>query len=296
MALFQLNADRLDQIDTTSLVQEGIREADDLQRILRKQIEVVSPGTLIISEEFCQWDDSLRRIDLLGLDQEANLVVIELKRTQDGGHMELQALRYAAMVSTMTFERAVEVYGELIRSNGTEEDPKERILGFLGWDNPNEEEFAREVRIVLVSQGFQKEITTTVMWLNDRGLDIQCVRLGAYRHEGKILLDVQQVIPLPETADYQIKIREKHRQAQTEAGPSLNWRALNRKKLYSTVTENPRRPDTHGSIALQAIMENPGILYDDWVQLYRATRPQDKGHPYRHLQWDYSRGRVRIED
>jgi len=33
-------------------------------------------------------------------------VVIELKRTNDGGHMELQAIRYASMVSAMTFERA----------------------------------------------------------------------------------------------------------------------------------------------------------------------------------------------
>ena len=88
MALYHLNTDSLHRIEDTTLVQEGIREADDLQRILRKQIDVVSPGTLIIAEEFCQWDDSLRRIDLLGLDQGASLVVIELKRTQDGGHME----------------------------------------------------------------------------------------------------------------------------------------------------------------------------------------------------------------
>lgn len=29
----------------------------------------------------------------------ANLVIIELKCTQDGGHMELHAIRYAAMVA-----------------------------------------------------------------------------------------------------------------------------------------------------------------------------------------------------
>ena len=80
----------------------GFSERNDLQRLLRDRIEILSPDTLVIAEEFSHWDDSKRRIDLLGVDRDAKLVVIELKRTEDGGHMELQALRYAAMVSTMT--------------------------------------------------------------------------------------------------------------------------------------------------------------------------------------------------
>jgi hypothetical protein len=32
---------------------------------------------------------------------------MELKRTEDGGHMELQVIRYAAMVSKMTFDKVV---------------------------------------------------------------------------------------------------------------------------------------------------------------------------------------------
>jgi len=67
---------------------------------------------MVVAEEFGEWTDGQRRIDLLGIDKEANLVVIELKRTIDGGHMDLQALRYAAMVSTMTFARLVEIYTE----------------------------------------------------------------------------------------------------------------------------------------------------------------------------------------
>ena len=45
------------------------------------------------------------RIDLLCLSRDAGLVVVEIKRTQDGGHMELQAIRYAAMVSSMTLDQ-----------------------------------------------------------------------------------------------------------------------------------------------------------------------------------------------
>lgn len=48
---------------------------------------------------------------------------------------------------------------------------------------------------------FSKEITTSVLWLNDQGLDIRCVRLKPYRdNDGNVLIDVQQLIPLPEAA------------------------------------------------------------------------------------------------
>lgn len=68
-------------------------ERADIQRLLKRQIEIISPDTLVSAEEFSDWEDSKRRIDLLGIDTDANLVVIELKRTDDGGHMELQAVR-----------------------------------------------------------------------------------------------------------------------------------------------------------------------------------------------------------
>src|SRR5215210_5423722 len=118
MALYEVTSDNLTKISQTTFDQAGLRERTDLQRLLKRQIDVVLPDTLVIAEEFGEWEDSKRRIDLLGLDKDANLVVIELKRTEDGGHMELQAIRYAAMVSTMTFRRVAEVHGRYLASRG----------------------------------------------------------------------------------------------------------------------------------------------------------------------------------
>jgi RecB family endonuclease NucS len=103
---------------------------------------------MVVAEEFCDWDDSRRRIDLLALDKSANLVVVELKRSEDGGHMDLQAIRYAAMVSTMTFEQAVAAHAGYLTAIRRQEDARASILDFLGWDEPNEEAFAPAVRIV----------------------------------------------------------------------------------------------------------------------------------------------------
>ena len=47
------------------------------------------------------------------------------------------------------------------------------------------------------------------MWLNERSLDIRCVRLKPYKDGERALLDVQTVIPLPEAEAYQIQVRDK---------------------------------------------------------------------------------------
>src|SRR5690349_8486120 len=104
MPLFAIDGEKMIKQMPAAFGDLKILERDDLQRLLRQQPEVLGEDLKIISEEFGNWEDSKRRIDLLALDRSARLVVIEIKRTTDGGHMELQAIRYAAMVSAMRFE------------------------------------------------------------------------------------------------------------------------------------------------------------------------------------------------
>lgn len=209
MPIYRIDNKRVIPIERTTFAQLGMRERDDLQALLKSQIDVISPDTLIVAEEFGEWEGSWRRIDLLGIDKDANLVVIELKRTEDGGHMELQAIRYAAMISTLTFDKMVTQYERYLSDNGIGQEAKNSLLEFLGWDEPDEEQFGQEVRIILASADFSKELTTAVMWLNDFGLDIRCVRMDLYTHNGEMFLDIQTVIPIPEVANYQVQIREK---------------------------------------------------------------------------------------
>lgn len=215
MAIYRIIDDKLAPIKQTAFALEGLREREDLQQLLKERIDVISPDTLVLSEEFGGWQDSRRRIDLLGIDKDANLVVIELKRNEDGGHMDLQSIRYAAMASTLTFRKAVDIFASYLNKNGKDDDPQTTILEFLELDEPNEESFGQDVRIVLASAEFSKEITTSVIWLNDHGLDIRCIRLKPYRDGDYLLLDVQQIIPLPEAAEYQIQLRDKARQERT---------------------------------------------------------------------------------
>ena len=211
MAIYRMTDTELVELRETTFQDEGIREREDLQRILREHVEVISPNTLVIAEEFRDWEDSNRRIDLLCLDQDANLVVVELKRTETGGHMELQAIRYAAMVSTMTFQQVVDAHEKYLRGLGrSEAEAKGLILQFLGSNESQRQELTSDVRIVLVSAEFSKELTSSVLWLNEHGVVIRCVRMKPYKFDSQVFVDVQQVLPLPEVEDCQTSIRGKH--------------------------------------------------------------------------------------
>lgn len=209
MPLFHLREDDISAVPTESFSALGVTERGHLQRLLRAKLDVIAPDCNLIAEEFGDWDSGSRRIDLLAIDREGRLVVIKLKRTEDAGHAELQAIRYAAMISTMTFGQAVDAHRHYLAANRISADPRERILSFLGWSEPQADDFPTDVRIILVAANFAKELTTAVLWLRDRDVGITCVRLRPYIFEGRTLLDVQTVIPLPETAEYQVKVRER---------------------------------------------------------------------------------------
>jgi hypothetical protein len=138
VAIFKLTKDALIPLIETQLSAEGIFERKDLQRLLRSQIQALDPDLMVISEEFDQWVASSRRIDLLCIDKEANLVIVELKRSEDGGYMELQAIRYAAMISTMTFSQLLDAHKQYLGKIGLPPgDAEQSILSFLKWDQPD---------------------------------------------------------------------------------------------------------------------------------------------------------------
>ncbi|HME22010.1 MAG TPA: hypothetical protein VKI44_11845 [Acetobacteraceae bacterium] len=237
MPIYEFSQTGIVALKETAFSSVNVHERRDLQRLLRENVEVIAPETLVIAEEFGEWEDSRRRIDLLGIDKDANLVVIELKRTEDGGHMELQSIRYASMVSTMTFDRAAEVLGRHILALEKEDlDPRALLLDFLGWDEPDEDLFGQDVRIVLASAEFSKELTSSVLWLIDHTIDIRCVRLKPYAMDGRILVDVQQIIPLPEVQEYQVQIRDKVRKERESRASAVDF------TRFDITIENEQHP------------------------------------------------------
>lgn len=207
MPLFEISDGRLVPIGETTFAAEKIHERKDLQRLLKADISCLGDDLMVIAEEYSDWEESYRRIDLLCLDKDGSLVVVEIKRTEDGGHMELQALRYAAMVSSMTLEQAIAAHARQLTGDDAEARARSEILDFLECDSDEVPKLSGDVRVILVSSDFSTELTTSVLWLNKHDLDIVCVRLRPYRLGDRMLIDAAQIIPLPEAAEYEVKVR-----------------------------------------------------------------------------------------
>lgn len=74
MAIYSFADNELEKIEVTSFSSEGILERNHLQSALKEQIEIIAPETLVIAEELSEWSGSKRRIDLLAVDTNGNLV------------------------------------------------------------------------------------------------------------------------------------------------------------------------------------------------------------------------------
>lgn len=205
MALFSISEGHLIKVESTTFQREKIFETKDLQQMFCDDIEPIVPGAMVLAEKYNDWEGSRREMDLLCLDKSARLIVVELKRTKTADHAELQAIRYASMVSTMSFTAAVSAHKRYLTDKGISGDAEERILRFLEWDEP-QEAFGEEVAIVLVSGDFSQELMSSVLWLNKKyGLDIRCVALRLYKHADKVLVDIEQRFPLADASEYQFR-------------------------------------------------------------------------------------------
>jgi hypothetical protein len=228
---------------------------------------------LILAEEFGDWQDSSRRIDLLALDNNGRLVVVELKR-EGAGFADLQAIRYAAMVANMTLDRVREAFDSYLRSRGKSESAEELLLDFLPPTEDAEITVRSETpRIILVAADFSRELTTSVLWLNDIGLDIRCIELNPYEINGEYIIDATQVIPVPKADERIVRIRERTEEVSRPKHPTIAWSAVDIDKLKMEVTN----PTVRTLFDLCAATPNERISFTTLFHTAGRTREQARG-------------------
>lgn len=226
--MFQIDrsSNRLSKLERTTFAEVGFREREHLQEWLAAMpdalCEAMSEGQdslLIIQKEFDGFDGTRERLDLLALDRSGQLVVIENKLDDSGRDVVWQALKYAAYCSSLKKVEILAIFQQYLDRNGGG-DAAGRICEFLGEDALDEVVLndGTNQRIVFIAANFRREVTATVLWLRDHQIDARCIKVVPYKFGEELFIDLQQVIPTPEAADYMIRMAEKDSEEKSAKG------------------------------------------------------------------------------
>lgn len=189
----------------------ALRERDHLQEWLANQPDALGEELLIIQKEFDGFDETRERLDLLALDKDGNLVVIENKLDDSGRDVTWQALKYTAYVSSLTKTQIVDIYQQYLDRFCGGGNAVARLCEFMGVEDLGEIILnpGNEQRIVFIAANFRREVTATVLWLLSRGIRTQCFKVTPFMLNEELIIDIQQIIPTPEAADFMISMSNK---------------------------------------------------------------------------------------
>ena len=204
-------------LDKKSFSELNLSERYDLQEWIADSPNILGENLLVIQKEFDGFPDTSERLDLLALDENGQLVIIENKLDDSGKDVVWQALKYVSYCATLTKSEIYEIYQRYL---GTDSNASEKIAEFF--DDQDYESIRLNPpggvqRIVLVAANFRKEVTSTVLWLRDYGVDITCVKVTPYMDGEKLYLDTERILPVQDVGDYQIRLTAKKQEETTSS-------------------------------------------------------------------------------
>lgn len=210
MYLIDKKNNRLSKIEEKTFSELGFKEREHLQEWLANEPAVFGEDLLIIQKEFDGFADTRERLDLLALDKDGNLVIIENKLDDSGRDVTWQALKYASYCSSLSKEEIRVIFQDYLTRCGSGETAEEKLCEFYGkeYDEISLNKGTGQ-RIILVAAKFRKEVTSTVLWLMNYNIRIQCFRVTPYKKDDELFLDIEQIIPMKDAEDYVIKMAEK---------------------------------------------------------------------------------------
>lgn len=196
-------------LEKKSFYELKLSERYDLQEWIVDNPKILGENLLIIQKEFDGFSDTNERLDLLALDESGKLVIIENKLDDSGKDVVWQALKYISYCATLTKVEISEVYQRYLKQGNAQEKISEFYDG-QDFESIRLNPVEGDQRIILVAANFRKEVTSTVLWLrNYHGVDITCIKVTPYKDEEKLYLDVEQIIPMQDIGDYQIRLTAK---------------------------------------------------------------------------------------
>ena len=230
-------ANRINPLEVKRFTDLGFTERKHLQEWLENYPQALSQGDgdelLIIQKEFDGFDDTRERLDLLAIDKDDNLVIIENKLDDSGRDVVWQALKYASYCANLKKQQVVEIFQRYLNQKaqieGAEPANAEKVLlEFLQADDLQSVQLntLKSQRLILVAAHYRKEVTNTVLWLSQFGVICQCFKVTPCQAGAELFLNVEQIIPTPEAADFMIGMMAKEAEEKSASHEQKNRHTL----------------------------------------------------------------------
>lgn len=211
MYLIDRANNKITKLQKKTFTELGFKERNHLQEWLEKNPEALGEELLIIQKEFSGFNDTNERLDLLALDKEGNIVVIENKLDDTGRDVTWQALKYVSYCSTLNKEQIRSIFQQYLDKRGLGEEATTKLIEF--YNNIEYEDIALNTRlsqrIILVARNFRKEVTSTVLWLLNYKIRLQCFKAIPFSLGEQLFLNLEQIIPPKDTEEYVISMADK---------------------------------------------------------------------------------------
>ncbi len=199
-------------LDKKTFSELKLSERYDLQEWIVDNPNILGESLLIIQKEFAGFSDTKERLDLLALDENGNLVIIENKLDDTGRDVTWQALKYVSYCATLTKAEICEIFQKYLGQTSLAEEKLCDFYNETDFENIRLNPSDGDQRIIFVAANFRKEVTSTVLWLRDHNVDIKCMKLTPYIHDSYLYLDTEQILPIQDIGDYQIKLSAKRQE------------------------------------------------------------------------------------
>lgn len=251
MFLINRENNSIEKVSETTFTQLGFKERYNLQEWIANKPEALGEDLLIIQKEFSGFDETNERLDLLALDKQGNIVVIENKLDDSGRDVVWQCLKYASYSSSLKKSQILKIFQEYLNSTNPGMKAEEAISEFLDGAEIEEINLNQGItqRLMFVSGSYRKEVTSTVMWLLNYGIRIQCFQVTPYCYGDQPFLNIEQIIPLKQAEEYSISMAEKTQEAIASQEEMKNRHVVRLKFWERIINEMNQKSDLYKNIS-----------------------------------------------
>ncbi|MBB6451584.1 hypothetical protein HNQ94_000005 [Salirhabdus euzebyi] len=230
-------------IEPTSFSELQMTE-HDIEELIKNNTNLIAEdeSMLIVGQQVRNSSNGI--CDLVGLNQNGDLVLIEIKRDRKDIEtrkeaFEFQAIRYAAGFATIKDidDLISKIYAPFLEKKNNNknkytltitEQANRNVVSFFQENNIAIEDFNQRQQIILVASDFDAQTKSAVAWLNSNGVEMYCYKLIPYKIKDELYIESKKVLPLDRYEDYYVDLTNKTTTSKIKRKRQSNRRNLPR--------------------------------------------------------------------